>query len=150
MSPDPNGRKLGKLAAMKPAVLSEDWRIPVLFSLIPVGSVVYAAAHAWFWQRAHDTVWAAAPLLLVLTALLLRRSRLVWWFWVIASGAGVVTWVVDMSTHTVTTDWQSVVSSGSWSSGCSCRRRCGGLSGSAADLRRVQASDTGTRVSDTA
>jgi hypothetical protein len=103
MSPDPNGRKLGKLAAMKPAVLSEDWRIPVLFSLIPVGSVVYAAAHAWFWQRAHDTVWAAAPLLLVLTAQLLRRSRLVWWFWVIASGAGVLTWVVDLSTHTVTT-----------------------------------------------
>jgi hypothetical protein len=103
MSLEPTVERLGKLAAMKLAALPEDWRVPVLFSLIPVGGVAYAAAHAWFWQRAHDTVWVAAPLLLVLTGLLLCRSRLVWSFWVTASGAGVVTWVVDISIHAVTT-----------------------------------------------
>jgi hypothetical protein len=53
------------------------------------------AAHAWFWERAHDTAWIAAPLLLILVALLLRRSRIAWWVFVVFSGLGLAAIVLE-------------------------------------------------------
>ena len=83
----------------------EEWQVPAVFAVLVVGSLIYEAAHVWFWQRAHDMVWLAAPLLLVLLGLLLRRSRFAWWVFVVMSGAELVTWVVDMSSHAVTAQW---------------------------------------------
>lgn len=77
--------------------------MPLAFALFPVAAVVFAAAHARFWQRAHETAWVAAPLILVLTWLLLRRSRVVWWLFAIASGSGLVTSLVHLSIDPVTT-----------------------------------------------
>jgi hypothetical protein len=84
---------------------SEEWRVPAAFALLSVGTLAYDALHAWFWQRAHDTAPVAAALILILLGLLLRRSRLAWWVFVVFAGIGLVTWVAHVSAHWTSTGW---------------------------------------------
>lgn len=70
-----------------------------------LGSLVYSASHAWFWQRAHDVAWLAGPLALILVALLLRRSRVAWWVWVVVTAGGLVTWFLRNPGQSVSTGW---------------------------------------------
>lgn len=73
------------------ARVQAEWRIPLAFAVLMLGSLVYSAAHAWFWQRAHDVAWLAALLFLVLLGLLLwRRSRVAWWILVVLGVVGFV------------------------------------------------------------
>jgi len=83
----------------------EEWRLPVGFAALSVGVLVYDAAHAWFWQRAHDTAPVAAVLVLLLVGLLLRRSRLAWWVFALVSGIGLVTWPIHAASHRVSAAW---------------------------------------------
>jgi hypothetical protein len=85
--------------------LPEEWRVPVVFALLSVGTLIYDAAHAWFWQRAHDTAPAAALVILLLLALLLRRHRFAWWVFLVFSGTGLVTWVAHASTGQISSGW---------------------------------------------
>ena len=79
--------------------------MPVAFALLVTGGLVYSAAHAWFWQRAHDMAWIAWPLGLILVGLLLRRSRIAWWVFVSIFAVGVVSDVVYLGGHHVTAAW---------------------------------------------
>ena len=79
--------------------------MPVAFTLFVIGGLVYSASHAWFWQRAHDMAWLAAPLLLILLGLLLRRSRIAWWVFVVFSAVGLITWVFQAAGQPVKTEW---------------------------------------------
>jgi hypothetical protein len=74
---------------------NRDRLVTVIFSLSVVGSLIFDAAHAWFWQRAHDTAPIAALLVLVLVAALLRRHRFAWWIFLIVGVAGLPSWVVQ-------------------------------------------------------
>ena len=85
--------------------LPDEWRPPVAFALLVIGGLVYSASHAWFWQRKHDMAWIAAPLVLILVCLLLRRSRIAWWVFVVFSGVGLVTWVLRDAGGGVSTGW---------------------------------------------
>jgi hypothetical protein len=85
--------------------LPEEWRIPIAFAVLVIGGLLYSASHAWFWQRAHDMAWIAGPLLLVLVGLLLRRSRIAWWVFVVFSGPGLVTWILQGVGGPVSTGW---------------------------------------------
>lgn len=86
--------------------LPAEWRVPVAFALLVTGGLVYSASHAWFWQRKHDMAWIAGPLLLVLlVGLLLRRSRIAWWLFVVFSGIGLVTWILQDVGGQVSTGW---------------------------------------------
>lgn len=85
--------------------LSAEWRVPAAFALLSVGTLVYEAAHAWFWQRAHDTAPVAGGLILLLLALLLLRRRFAWWVFVVFSGVGLVTWVAHITGHQMSTGW---------------------------------------------
>jgi hypothetical protein len=76
--------------------------VAVAFALIVVGGLIFDAAHAWFWTRAHDVAPVAALLVLLLVAALLRRHRFAWWIFVIASVTGVPSWIVRGLTHHVT------------------------------------------------
>lgn len=77
-----------------------EWRIPLAFAVLSLGSLIYSAAHAWFWQRAHDMAWLATPLLLLLLALLLwRRSRAAWWILVAFSVIGLASDLAYISTR---------------------------------------------------
>jgi hypothetical protein len=71
-----------------------DRLVAVIFSLSVVGSLIFEAAHAWFWQRAHDTAPVAALFGLLLVAALLRRHRFAWWIFLIVNAAGVPSWLV--------------------------------------------------------
>ena len=72
-----------------------EWRVPGAFALLVIGGLIYSASQAWFWQRAHDMAWIAAPPVLILLGLLLRRSRIAWWVFVVFSSVGLVTWVLQ-------------------------------------------------------
>jgi hypothetical protein len=85
--------------------MSEEWRVPAAFALISVGTLVYDAAHAWFWQRAHDAAPVAAVFILILVGLLLRRSRVAWWVFVSFAGLGLVTWVTHISGRSLSVGW---------------------------------------------
>jgi len=85
--------------------LPEEWRVPVAFVVLSVGTLIYDAAHAWFWQRAHNMAPAAALLILLLLGFLLLRWRFAWWVFVVFSGAGLVTWVAEAPTHEVSSGW---------------------------------------------
>lgn len=100
MTPEQSRRTLGVAPR-----LSEEWRVPAAFALLVVGTLIFDAAHSWFWQRAHDTAPVAALLLLLLLVLLLRRSRFAWWVFVAFSGIGLVTWVVHVSGHGASIGW---------------------------------------------
>lgn len=71
-----------------------DRLVAVLFALSVVGSLIFDAAHAWFWQRAHDTAPVAALFVLLFVAALLRRHRFAWWIFLIVNLAGIPSWVV--------------------------------------------------------
>ena len=75
------------------AIIRREWTIPVAFALLVIGSVIYAAAHPWFWQRAHDVAPIAGLLVLVLVALLLLRWRFAWWVFAVMSVGGEITWI---------------------------------------------------------
>ncbi len=45
---------------------NRDRVVAAIFALSVVGTLIFDAAHAWFWQRAHDTAPVAAVLVLVL------------------------------------------------------------------------------------
>lgn len=85
--------------------LPEEWRVPVAFALLVVGGLVYSASHPWFWQRAHDMAWIAGPVTLILLGLLLRRSRIAWWMFVLIFAVGVVSDAVHASGHDVSAAW---------------------------------------------
>ena len=85
--------------------MSDDWRVPAAFSALSVCVLIYDASHAWFWQRAHDTAPVAAVLILLLVALLLRRSRVAWWVFVLFGVIGLVSWPIHMATHHVSAAW---------------------------------------------
>jgi hypothetical protein len=72
---------------------NRDRLVPAIFSLSVVGTLIFDAAHAWFWQRAHDTAPVAAVLVLALVAALLRRHRFAWWIFLIIGVAG-ASWIV--------------------------------------------------------
>jgi hypothetical protein len=71
--------------------------VPAVFALMSVGSLLFDAVHRWFWQQAHDTAPVAGALILLL------RRRLTWWVFVVFSGLGLVTWVVHVFGHDITT-----------------------------------------------
>jgi hypothetical protein len=73
---------------------NRDRLVAVIFSLSVVGTLIFDAAHAWFWQRAYDTAPVAALLVLALVAALLRRLRFAWWIFLIVGVAGLPSWVV--------------------------------------------------------
>jgi len=73
---------------------NRDRVVAAIFALSVVGTLIFDAAHAWFWQRAHDTAPVAAVLVLALVAALLRRHRFAWWIFLIAGVAGVPSWIV--------------------------------------------------------
>jgi len=83
----------------------EEWRVPAAFALLCVGTMIYDAAHASFWQRAHDTAPVAALFILLLLGLLLRRRRFAWWVFVVFSCIGLVTWVAHVSGRQLSTGW---------------------------------------------
>jgi hypothetical protein len=85
--------------------LPEEWRVPAGFAALSVGVLIYDAAHASFWQRAHDTAPMAAMLVLLLVGLLLRRSRFAWWVFALFSGIGLVTWPIHAASHPVSAAW---------------------------------------------
>jgi hypothetical protein len=85
--------------------LSREWRVPAAFAVLSVCVLIYDAAHAWFWQRAHDTAPVAALLILLLVGLLLRRSRVAWWVFVLSGVIGLVSWPIHMATHRVSAAW---------------------------------------------
>src|SRR5579862_45011 len=96
------GRLLASLSQM--GRLPKEWRVPAAFALLSVGTLVYDAAHAWFWQRAHDVAPVAAAMILVLVGLLLlRRSRFAWWVFVVFAGGGLMTWVAHL--RSLTAGW---------------------------------------------
>jgi hypothetical protein len=73
--------------------------------VLVIGSLIYSASHAWFWQRAHDMAWVSAPLLLILVGLLLRRSRIAWWVFVSFGGIGLVTGILQDVGQPVSAEW---------------------------------------------
>jgi hypothetical protein len=79
--------------------------VPIAFTVLIVSGLVYSAAHAWFWQRAHDVAWLAAPLILLLLVLLLRRSQVVWWIFVSVFGVGVITDLAHVFSGHVSAGW---------------------------------------------
>jgi hypothetical protein len=86
--------------------LPDEWRVPAAFAALTVGTLLYNAAHTWFWQRAHEMAWLAAPtLLLLLCLLLLRRSRVAWWIFVSFGVVGLVSWPIEAARHHVTAGW---------------------------------------------
>jgi hypothetical protein len=87
------------------ARLPEEWRVPGAFALLVVGTLIFGASHASFWQRAHDTAPVAAALILVLLGLLLLRRRFAWWVFVVFSGIGLVSWAAHLSNHEITGGW---------------------------------------------
>lgn len=76
--------------------------VAIIFALTVVGTLIFAAAHEWFWQRAHDTAPVAALLVLALVGLLLRGHRFAWWIFVLAGTTGVPWWVAHGVTKHVT------------------------------------------------
>src|SRR3954451_12413356 len=76
-------------------------RVPAAFALLVVAGLVFAASHAWFWQRAHEMAWLAGPLLLLLVWLLLRRSRVAWWVFFSFAAVGLASDIVQASRHHV-------------------------------------------------
>jgi hypothetical protein len=76
--------------------LSRDGAVAVIFAAMIVGLVGFAAAHAWFWQKAHDTAPVAALLLLLLVTALLRRHRAAWWILVAIAVGAVLSSITDM------------------------------------------------------
>lgn len=87
------------------ARLPAEWRVPAAFALLAVGTLIFDASHAWFWQHAHDTAPVAAALILVLLGLLLLRRRFAWWVFVVFSGIGLVSWLSHVSSHEMTSAW---------------------------------------------
>jgi hypothetical protein len=67
--------------------------VAVLFALVVLGTVIFDAARASFWQRRHDMAPVAALLLLLLAVALLRRHRWAWWIFLLVGFAGVPSWV---------------------------------------------------------
>lgn len=90
---------------MRVARIPEEWRVPAAFALLAVGSLIFDASHAWFWQHAHDYAPVAGAVILVLLGLLLLRRRFAWWIWVAISGIGLVSWLAHVSSHEITTAW---------------------------------------------
>jgi hypothetical protein len=74
----------------------------VSFAVLVVGSLIFDAAHGWFWQRAHDIAPVAALLALALVVALLRRSRAAWWVFVIADATSLPSFVAHAVTKHVT------------------------------------------------
>jgi hypothetical protein len=72
--------------------------------LLAVGTLIFDASHAWFWQHAHDTAPVAAALILALLGLLLLRRRFAWVF-IAFSGIGLVSWLAHVSNHEMTSVW---------------------------------------------
>jgi hypothetical protein len=85
--------------------LPREWRVPAAFALLCIGALLYDAAHAWFWQRSHDTAPVAALLVLLLVGLLLRRSRFAWWVFFSFGAVGLVTWLIRIAGHHVGSAW---------------------------------------------
>lgn len=79
--------------------------MPAAFGLLIVGSLIYDAAHAAFWSRAHNTAPFAGIVILILLALLLRRHRFAWWVFVVVSALGFVTWMTHALSHGAGTGW---------------------------------------------
>ena len=73
--------------------------------MLAIGTLIFDASHAWFWQHAHDTAPVAAALILVLLGLLLLRRRFAWWVFVAFSGIGLVSWLTHVSSHEITAGW---------------------------------------------
>jgi hypothetical protein len=77
-----------------------------VFALLILAGLIYSAAHAWFWQRAHDMVWLAAPLGLLLLGLLLRRrSRVAWWVFLWIFGLGFASDLAHVAEGHVSARW---------------------------------------------
>jgi hypothetical protein len=70
--------------------------VVAIFAAMVVGSVIVAATHAWFWQKAHDTAPVAALLLLLLVTALLRRHRVAWWILLAIGMGAVLSSITDM------------------------------------------------------
>lgn len=83
----------GRVRNHRPEAENGDRLVTVIFSAIVVGSLIFDATHAGFWQRAHDTAPLAALLVLVLVVALLRRHRFAWWLFVIVGVARLPSWV---------------------------------------------------------
>jgi hypothetical protein len=83
----------------------EESHVPAVFALLWVGALVYDAAHGWFWQRSHNTAPIGAVAILLLVALLLRRSRFAWWVFLSFGVIGLVTWPLHAASHHVTVGW---------------------------------------------
>jgi hypothetical protein len=87
------------------ARLPEEWRVPAAFGLLVIGTLIFEAAHASFWQREHDMAPIVAALILSLLGLLLRRRRFAWWVFVAFAGIGLVSLVAHLSTQEITGAW---------------------------------------------
>jgi hypothetical protein len=85
--------------------MPREWRVPIAFAVLILSGLVYSAAHAWFWERAHDVAWLAAPLSVLLVVLLLRRSRVAWWIFVSIFAMGLVTDLAHLPSGHASVGW---------------------------------------------
>jgi uncharacterized membrane protein len=71
-----------------------DRAVAMVFAVFVVASLAVDAGHRTFWQRAHDTAPVAGIVMLLLVVALLRRHRWAWWIFLIASVAGLPSFIV--------------------------------------------------------
>ena len=81
------------IRTMRAGEVRNDRFFAIGFASIVVGSVIFDATHAWFWQRAHETAPVAALLVFALVAALLRRHRFAWWIFLIVGATSLPPWV---------------------------------------------------------